>query len=141
MAEVELTTQGWYFGFQVVQVFLVTTFSSGASAIVSELIRLFTCAALSDYILLEDIYDDPSVAPTLLAENLPLASNFYLSYLMLQGIIVAATEVFQILPLAFYFAGSYLDVTPRQKFERWSTLNYIAWGDAYPRLTNLLVIG
>ena len=36
LAQVELRTQGWYFAFQVVQVFLITTFSSGASTVASE---------------------------------------------------------------------------------------------------------
>ena len=34
-AQVELRTQSWYFAFQVVQVFLITTFSSGASTVAS----------------------------------------------------------------------------------------------------------
>ncbi|THZ50901.1 DUF221-domain-containing protein [Aureobasidium pullulans] len=36
LAQVELRTQGWYFAFQVVQVFLITTFSSGASKVASK---------------------------------------------------------------------------------------------------------
>jgi hypothetical protein len=35
LAQVELRVQGWYFFFQVVQVFLVTTFSSGAAKVAS----------------------------------------------------------------------------------------------------------
>lgn len=35
LAQIELRTQGWYFAFQVVQVFLITTFSSGAATVAS----------------------------------------------------------------------------------------------------------
>jgi len=54
--------------FQVIQVFLITTFASGAAAVVTKII------------------DDPGSATTLLAENLPKASNFYISYFIVQGL-------------------------------------------------------
>ncbi|RYD63905.1 MAG: hypothetical protein EOP84_33195, partial [Verrucomicrobiaceae bacterium] len=38
LSAVELKTQSWYFIFQVIQVFLMTTFTSGASAVVSQVI-------------------------------------------------------------------------------------------------------
>ena len=57
-----------YMAFQVIQVFLVTTFASGAASVVTQII------------------DNPSSATTLLAENLPKASNFYISYFILQGL-------------------------------------------------------
>ena len=64
----ELTTQSWHMAFQVIQVFLITTFSSGAAATVTQLIK------------------HPDKATTLLAENLPKASNFYISYFIVQGL-------------------------------------------------------
>lgn len=64
----ELKTQSWHMAFQVIQVFLITTFSSGAAATVSQLIK------------------HPEKATTLLAENLPKASNFYISYFIVQGL-------------------------------------------------------
>ncbi|TIA07139.1 DUF221-domain-containing protein, partial [Aureobasidium pullulans] len=64
---VELRTQAWYFSFQVVDVFLVTTFSSGAAAVAKQIV------------------DDPSSAPMLLASNLPLASNFYTAYFVVKA--------------------------------------------------------
>lgn len=61
---------------------------------------------------------------------------------MLQGITVAASNVFQAVPLLmFTVAGKYLDKTPRAKYDRWITLSSISWGDTYPKLTNLAVIG
>ena len=61
---------------------------------------------------------------------------------MLQGITVAASEVFQVMPfLMFAVVGKFLDKTPRAKYDRWSALSSISWGDTYPKLTNLAVIG
>ena len=61
---------------------------------------------------------------------------------MLQGITVAASQVFQIVPLlTFTVGGKVLDKTPRAKFDRWTALSSISWGDTYPKLTNLAVIG
>jgi hypothetical protein len=61
---------------------------------------------------------------------------------MLQGITVATFEVFQVMPLLiFTVVGKFLDTTPRAKYDRWSTLSSISWGDTYPKLTNLAVIG
>jgi len=92
--------------------------------------------------IVEQIIDDPSQAPTLLAQNLPKASNFYLSFFILQGITVAATTIFQVVPfLMFSFVGDYLDRTPRNKYTRWTTLAGLSWGDTYPKFTNLAVIG
>lgn len=148
-AQVELRTQSWYFAFQVVQVFLITTFSSGASTVASMFVSCKQPSFSPRYFVYlwltkqpEQIFDDPTKAPSLLADNLPQASNFYLSYFMLQGITVAASEVFQVMPLLmFAVVGKFLDKTPRAKYNRWSALSSISWGDTYPKLTNLAVIG
>lgn len=92
--------------------------------------------------ILEQIFDDPTQAPTLLAENLPGASTFYLSFFVLQGLAVTASTIFQIGPfLIFNIASPFLDTTPRKKFERWITLSGISWGDTYPKFTLFAVIG
>lgn len=65
-AAVELTTQNFYFAFQVVQVFLVVTLASSAASVVTKIIQ------------------DPTSAPQLLATRIPKVSNFYISYIVLQ---------------------------------------------------------
>ncbi|KAI4757530.1 DUF221-domain-containing protein [Aureobasidium sp. EXF-3400] len=123
LAQIELRTQGWYFAFQVVQVFLVTTFSSGASTVAKQ------------------IWNNPGQAPKLLADNLPTASTFYLSFFILQGIAVTASTIFQIVPfLMFNVLSPFLDTTPRTKFERFVTLTGLSWGDTYPKFTLFAVI-
>jgi hypothetical protein len=123
-AAVELRTQNFYFGFQVVQVFLVTTIASAASASVSSIIQ------------------KPQEAATLLAENIPKASTFYISYFILQGLTFTAGALLQITGLIVSkVLGKLLDSTPRKMYNRWSRLAGLGWGTVLPIVTNLCVIG
>jgi len=121
--DVEYTVSNYYFAFQVIQVFLVTTLTSAASGAVS------------------DILKKPSTAASLLSTQLPKASNFYLSYLVLQGLgvfagmLVGIAGLF-ITPILAKFLGS----TPRKLFQRWNRLAGLSWGTVYPVYVNLLVI-
>src|ERR1700754_2830457 len=93
---IELRTQSWYMAFQVIQVFLVTTFASGAAAVVTQII------------------DNPSSATTLLAENLPKASNFYISYFIVQCLGIATGDLLNIGALvSFNVLARFLDKSPR----------------------------
>ncbi|KAF3483079.1 DUF221 domain-containing protein [Arthroderma uncinatum] len=122
-AAVELRTQNFYFGFQVVQVFLVVTLSSAASSAVSQIIK------------------EPTSAASLLAKNIPKASNFYIAYFILQGLTFSAGALLQIAGLIISkLLGMVLDNTPRKMFTRWSTLSGMGWGTILPVLTNLCVI-
>lgn len=121
--QIEYWTQNGYFAFQVVQVFLVTTLSSGATAVVTSII------------------DDPTSAMSLLAENLPKASSFYISYFMLQGFMACGGMLLQIVTvIVFYAMSKTLDSTPRQKWNRWNVLAGPGWGTVFPVYTNLAVI-
>lgn len=123
LSAVELKTQTWYFAFQVIQVFLITTFSSGASAVASQIVQ------------------NPLQAPQLLATNLPKASNFYISYLILFGLAQAASMLLNIVALALFLVlGRLFDKTPRKMYNRWIALNGVGWGSEYPKWTNLGVI-
>jgi hypothetical protein len=124
LADVEYKVSNYYFGFQVVQVFLVTTFSAAVSGSVFSIIK------------------NPSQAPTLLAEGLPTSNGFYLSYIVLQGLGVVAGLLAGIVglfltPLLIKFLGS----TPRKIFGFSAGLNLISYGTVYPIYLNLLVIG
>ena len=121
---VELKTQDWYMAFQVIQVFLITTFASGAAAVVQEIIN------------------NPGSATTLLAENLPLASNFYISYFILQGLGIAAGDLLNIGALVmFTVVGKFLDKSPRKIFNCYMKLSGLGWGSLYPKFGNLAIIG
>lgn len=121
---VELKTQSWYFAFQVVDVFLVTTFASGATAVASQIVS------------------DPSTAPTLLAQNLPKASNFYTAYFVVTMLQQAAMVVLNVAPLLFaIILSKLLDKTPRKVYNRYTTLIGLGWGSVYPAFVMLGCIG
>lgn len=110
-SQVELTTQNTYFMFQVVQVFLVATLGSAATAVVNQ------------------IKEDPTSATTLLAQKLPAASTFYLSYFILQGLGVVSQVLLGLVGLLlFMLLGKLLDKTPRKMYKRWISLSGIGWG-------------
>lgn len=123
LSQIELRTQNSYFLFQVVQVFLVTTLSSAASSAIQQII------------------DDPMSTPGLLAESIPKASNFYIAFMILQGLAISAGALLQIAGfVVFKILGMFLDNTPRKMFKRWSTLSGLGWGTVFPAYTNIAVI-
>jgi len=88
------------------------------------------------------IVENPSVAVTLLAQNLPKASNFYISYFILFGLVTAAMQLLNLAPLLFFLIlGKILDTTPRKMYNRYVSLSGLGWGALYPKFTNLGVIG
>ncbi|RAH73000.1 putative DUF221 domain protein [Aspergillus aculeatinus CBS 121060] len=122
-ARVELFTQSAHFCFQVVQVFLVTTLTSAASAATAQIIK------------------NPLSAKDLLAQNLPKATNFYISYFLLQGLTMSSMAVVQVAgAVVFKFITTFLDRTPRRLYRRWATLSGLSWGNVFPVFTNMGVI-
>ncbi|KAI1116780.1 hypothetical protein F5Y14DRAFT_405151 [Nemania sp. NC0429] len=123
LSRVELFTQNAYFAFQVIQVFLITTLTSAASAVGYE------------------IFQHPEQATSLLAENLPKASNFYISYFIVQGLGIAASVLSQVVGfIIFNLLYKYLSGTPRALYNKWASLSAISWGSVLPVYTNIAVI-
>ena len=123
LSQIELRTQNSYFLFQVVQVFLVTTLTSAATSAVQQIIS------------------KPMSAPGLLAAAIPKASNFYIAFMILQGLAISAGALLQIAGLViFKILGMFLDNTPRKMFTRWTTLSGVGWGTVFPVYTNIAVI-
>ncbi|KAL7619550.1 phosphate metabolism protein 7 [Parahypoxylon ruwenzoriense] len=121
----ELKVQKWYYIFQVTQVFLVTAVFSGAAPVVAQLM---------------DRLRDPTSVPELLARQLPKASNFYLTYFIVQGTTSAADNLLNYSDLLSYIFFSYFDRTPRQKFSRYTSMKGIAWGKLFPKFANFAII-
>lgn len=122
LSEIELQTQTWYFAFQVIQVFLITTFTSGATAVASQIVS------------------EPAQAVPLLAQNLPKASNFYIAYFILYGVANASRYLFNIGGVLGVFILSKFAKTPRKKYEKYVQLTSPSWGSEYPKWTNMGVI-
>jgi hypothetical protein len=123
LSHVELTVQNSYFAFQVLQVFLVTTLASAASAAVAQIIQ------------------QPSSATDLLAQSIPKASNFYIAYFILQGLAISAGALLQIVGLILYKLFIRLfSSTPRKVYQRWAKLAGLGWGTIFPVYTLFTVI-
>lgn len=123
LSNVELRVQNMYFAFQVIQVFLVTTMTSAASSVAAQIAK------------------DPSSATGILAQNIPKASNFYISFMLLQGLAISSGALLQIVGLVLYkLLGMLLDNTPRKQWRRWSSLSGLGWGTVFPIYTNITVI-
>lgn len=92
--------------------------------------------------VVSDIIANPQSAATLLAQKIPRASNFYISYIILQGLAFSSGALLQIVGLILgKVLGKFLDTTPRKLYSRWATLAGLGWGTVYPVFTLLTVIG
>lgn len=124
ISRVELFTQNAYFAFQVVQVFLVVTLGSSAASVI------------------KDLSDNPTSITGTLAKKLPMASNFYISYFILQGLTIASSVISQIVGfIIFNILYKFLTSTPRSMYNKWTTLSAISWGSVLPVYSNIVVIG
>lgn len=120
---IESFTQQSYFAFQVVQTFLVVTIASSVTSVVTQII------------------EEPTSAMSILSNNLPKASNFFISYIILQGFSISGGSLFQIVPLILFYVLSFiLDGTLRKKYNRWSSTGSYAWGTTFPIYNTLAVI-
>ncbi|KAI3324370.1 DUF221-domain-containing protein [Xylariaceae sp. AK1471] len=122
----ELKVQKWSYVFQVTQVFLVTAVFSGAATVASQLAKHI---------------QDPTSVPELLARQLPKSSNYYLTYFIVQGTTSAADNLLNYSNLLQYlFSDYFFDKTPRQKFNRYTSMRGIAWGKLFPKFANFAII-
>lgn len=104
--------------------FLVTTLSSGAAAVASQIVT------------------DPGSVPQLLAERLPLASNTYLTYFVVQALSNAPSNILNYSDVFFYVLyDRVFDNTPRKKYIAYTTLKGTPWGKWYPKYGNFVIIG
>jgi hypothetical protein len=108
----------------VVQVFLITTLSGAVTAVINQVIS------------------NPGSALTLLSENLPRASNFYINYFILLGLSQAASALLNIGGfVVVVLLGRVLPgKTPRKIFDKLTKLSAPAWGSEFPKWCNLGVI-
>ncbi|KAG5982558.1 hypothetical protein E4U55_001745 [Claviceps digitariae] len=119
---VELFVQNVYFAFQVVQVFLITTLTSAASS------------------ALGAILSNPLGTKDLLAANIPKASNFYLSYILIQCLLSGGLRLIQPFSLIRHYVIARVSAIPRTRYDRWLALQPAYWGGVYPIYTNMGVI-
>lgn len=121
---IQLTVQVYYFFFLFVQVFLVVSISSGITTVIAQITK------------------GPQNIPSILASNLPKASNYFFSYMLLQAMSVSAGALAQIFSLiSLFILAPIFDSTARQKWSRQTALPQVQWGTFFPVYTNLAAIG
>lgn len=136
----ELSLMTRFFIFQVVvsrPCFLVViTFDIGSQ-------HSFLIVTVSSGIIaaLEDLINNPTSIPNILANELPKASTFFLTYIILQGLSGTAGGFLQIVPLVIYYVKLFiLGSTPRSVYSIKYVLRSVAWGTLFPSITLLVVI-
>lgn len=123
---VELSVQRYYFWFLFVQLFLVVSIAG----------------ALTQFFALFQSVEGFTNVPSLLGTNIPKASNYFFSYMLLQALSVSAGALLQVGSLIGWFIlAPILDSTARAKFKRQTSLSNIQWGTFFPVYTNLACIG
>jgi calcium permeable stress-gated cation channel len=123
---VEISVQRYYFCFLFVQLFLVVSIAS----------------ALTQFFALFTSVDGFTNIPSLLGTNIPKATNYFFSYMLLQALSVSAGALLQVGSLIGWFVlAPILDSTARAKFQRQTQLQSIQWGTFFPVYTNLACIG
>ena len=121
---VENYVQIYYFSFLFVQLFLTVSLSAGITTIIGQL------------------RDTVEAIPTLLGQNLPKASNYFFSYIMIHAFTTLAFTLMQITGLIGIFVFSPLfDKSLRQKWMRRQSLGLQKWGTFVPVFTNMACIG
>ena len=120
----ELSMQRYYFTILFVQNVLTVSLSSSITAII------------------QDVLGGLDSVPALVARNLPKASNYFLSYLIIRGFSVSAQILLQLGGLFNWFClAPVLDRTPRDRWTRQKNLHRQFWGDLAPLYTTLACIG
>ena len=112
-SKIEVLIQRYYFVFLYVQVFLVVSISSSVTTMMPE------------------ILSDVQSVPSILARNLPKASNYFYSYLLLQAVTQCVMVLFQ-LPESLWTC---LIRGKKRLFPK-----PVQWSFVYPVFTNLICI-
>ncbi|RMD40747.1 hypothetical protein DV735_g4366, partial [Chaetothyriales sp. CBS 134920] len=124
--QIELSVQKYYLFFLFVQIFLIVTVASSAFEFVASLTSV----------------DGLTSIPSMLGKSIPKASNYFISYMLLQAMSVSAGALLQVGSLIGWFIlAPIFDSTARDKFKRQITLADVQWGTFFPVYTNLACIG
>jgi hypothetical protein len=125
-AAAELSFQWVYFVFLYLQVFFVASVSAALTVVIPRLIR------------------NPTSVPALLAQNLPLASNYFLSYLPLSSWSQGATLLLRVSEWVWHLPGwSWFgeEPSPRTQWTRMRARSRVSLSHVLPALTLLMCLG
>lgn len=120
----ERSLQLWYFIFLMIELFIIPTISSGLTSIVQSLVNNPFGTSI----------------PNILATNLPTASNYYFSFLVVQALSISASSILQTIRLFNYYVLGSVH-SPHAVFEKLSWTNLTRIGSNIPWYTTFAVIG
>ena len=120
---VELALQRYHFMFLFIHSFLTVSLAASATG------------------MLQDFTGGLSSVPALVARNLPKASNYFFSYLIIQGLSVSAGTLMQIGRIIGWALAAFRPGTRREKLEESSRLSNVQWGALYPLYTTFACVG
>ncbi|KAG2183385.1 hypothetical protein INT43_006391 [Umbelopsis isabellina] len=122
-SSIELAVLHKYFAFQFVNVVLVSTIAGGVLQSAST------------------IFNNPGSIVGTLANKLPQAATFFITYVMLQATIPAAMELLQIVPLILSWVFAFLASTPRSIYGQRGNCPQVNLGTLIPSHTVIFVLG
>lgn len=104
---------------------------------------MFLVVSMSGGLLgfLSDAAESPKSVPSQLAQTLPKAANYFISYVLVKGLTGSSGALLQPVTLCAQLISDFYDVTPRQKWQRQAKFASIEWARIFPPLTNIAVIG
>lgn len=119
---VEMDVQNYLFLFMFFQLFLIVTISTGLPAL-----------------LLTTLVNTSEGAITL-ANSLPKATTFFISYVLASSLTTAGNSLLQSQQLCWAIYYRLFSRTPREKFRMRYMTSTIFWGSVYPLLSNVTSI-
>ncbi|KAI8074447.1 hypothetical protein BC940DRAFT_363424 [Gongronella butleri] len=120
---VDLSVLHKYFFFQFVNVVLVSTIAAGILQTLPQLLM------------------DPTSIINVLAENLPKASTFFITYVMLQATNGSGQAILQLVPFLLSYVLPMFNTTPRDIYMRKTTLARVGLGTLIPAHSVVFVLG
>ncbi|KAI8090007.1 uncharacterized protein BX664DRAFT_365743 [Halteromyces radiatus] len=120
---VDLSVLHKYFFFQFVDVVLVSTIAGGILQTLPQLLQ------------------NPTTIINILAENLPKASTFFITFVMLQSTNATGQAILQLVPYILSFVMPIFSTTPRDIYKQKTTLPGISIGTLIPSHSVIFVLG
>ena len=120
--EIELTVQRLYFIFLFTQLFLTASISSGIIAVLAQAVN------------------NTTHIPAMLAQNLPKAGNYYLTYIMTQAFLFSALTMLQPYRLYRQLVHSAKIISPRRQIACRGNMEEAQWGTVYPLYSTIACI-
>lgn len=123
---VELSVLHKFFFFQLIDVVLISTISGGVMTMANEI---------------ADLAQNPFGIINILSENLPKASTFFITFVMLQSTNSSGQAMLQLVPYILSYVMPFFSTTPRDIYIRKKTCPNVNLGTLIPNQTVIFVLG